>query len=289
MRKEEGKPPSTFELLLRSEDVEPQATWVRDRRNIVLLHGFLQDHTCWLTTAHLLRKRYGHSVLLLDWYNHGRSGSPVSPADLSPEALIAQLHQLLKRLEWVGPRQPRRLTLGGCSLGGAIAMLYVNQHTADVDRLVLVAPAGFDEPWHRLVLHLGRLVANALVRATEGSTRIRPSVLKQLVGHAHLVRTTPRYGNTRDWFDSTIARSKPTLLVCAAFDELHRADKWASCREGDKNFRLRILPVNHALLCHGLGCLRLDLDPDAWHSPSPGDSVPRDPPAACGVAPRSRL
>ncbi|KAG8459176.1 hypothetical protein KFE25_005687 [Diacronema lutheri] len=220
-------------------------------------------------TAHRLRRRYGHSVLLLDWLHHGRSGSPASASALSASALLAQLRASLEHVGWTGAdHADGRLTLAGCSLGGALAMLYTSAFDADVDRLVLVAPAGFDEPWHRLS-HAGRVAARALVRATAAvgaAPRARGTPLGRLVAHAHLISDTPRYGNARDWFDTAAARRKPTLLVCAAFDELHRADAWARCRADDRTFRLRTLAVNHALLCQHLDCLRLDLDAAAWHA-----------------------
>lgn len=266
--------PCSFSILLRAEDVPRRPSWVRDRRRVVLLHGWLQDSSSWLTTAHQLRRRYGHSVLLLDWLHHGRSETPADPSELHPDALVAQLRAALEHIGWTGDNHACRLTLAGCSLGGAIAMLYTNRFSADVDRLVLVAPAGFDEPWHRILMHFGRLSAGALVRASKAMgplPALRKSPLGRLLAHAHLISKTPRYGNTLDWFDTPVARQKPTLLVCAAFDELHRADAWAGCRAGDPSFRLRKLPLNHSLLCQHLACLGLELDPAAWHSHTPGE------------------
>mmetsp|Transcript_43763 Transcript_43763/g.108279 ORF Transcript_43763/g.108279 Transcript_43763/m.108279 type:complete len:176 (+) Transcript_43763:223-750(+) len=158
--------PYTFSLLLRAEDAVRRSTWVRDRRRVVLLHGWLQDHASWLSTAHHLRRQYGHSVLLLDWLHHGRSETPTDPAALSPDALVRQLRSTLEHICWAGPGQPSRLTIGGCSLGGAVAMMYTNLYPQDVDRLVLVAPAGFNEPWYRVITHAGRFSANALIRST---------------------------------------------------------------------------------------------------------------------------
>jgi pimeloyl-ACP methyl ester carboxylesterase len=254
--------PYTFSLVLRAEDAEPRASWVRDRRHVVLLHGWLQDHSCWLSSAHELRRRYGHSVLLLDWMHHGRSESPIDPTALGPDALVRQLRAELVRLGWAGADTVRKLTIGGCSLGGAVAMLYTTRYAAEVDRLVLIAPAGFDEPWPRFMLHVGRLGAGALRRAAAGAGG---ALWHRLLAHAHLIETTPRYGNDPNWFDTPIARTKPTLLVGARFDELHRASDWAACRQDDPSFRLRLLPVNHTLLCQHLHCLRLDRDPANWH------------------------
>ncbi|KAJ1627036.1 hypothetical protein T492DRAFT_877354 [Pavlovales sp. CCMP2436] len=113
-------------------------------------------------------------------------------------------------------------------------MMYTNLYPQDVDRLVLVAPAGFNEPWYRVITHAGRFSANALIRSTR-------SWLLRLLGHAHLISDTPRYGNLEAWFDTPTARLKPILLVTAAFDELHRADAHVRCREEDPLFRTRTI------------------------------------------------
>ncbi len=40
---------------------------------VVLLHGWLQSHTCWIDTAMHLCKNYGYSILLIDFVGHGKS------------------------------------------------------------------------------------------------------------------------------------------------------------------------------------------------------------------------
>jgi len=95
--------------------------------------------------------------------------------------------------------------------------------------------------------------------------------LLRLLGHAHLISDTPRYGNLEAWFDTPTARLKPILLVTAAFDELHRADAHVRCREEDPLFRTRTILVNHSLLCSHLAWLRLDRDPSAWHELNDAD------------------
>ena len=139
-----------FSVLLRASDTPPAPTWVtpRERRCCVFLHGFLQDHSSWLTTAHRVRARYGHDCLLLDWPAHGRSGVPADPQAVTASSLVRCLRKLLERAGWTG--RQRRVVFAACSMGGAIAMRYTTLYQEDVDRLVLVAPAGFDEPWYRM-------------------------------------------------------------------------------------------------------------------------------------------
>jgi pimeloyl-ACP methyl ester carboxylesterase len=248
------KTPGIFVMMLRAQDVHPNEGWVPSelRRCVVFLHGWLQSHTSWLATAHRVRERFGHDCLLLDWPAHGLSDVPPDPTSLTATSLVECLHELLERSCWVGQR---RITLAACSLGGAVAMRYTSLYPDDIDRLVLVAPAGFDEPWHR-VSRVGPVLSRLRKWAVlPGRARAFLSV----------IRNTPRYGNAQDWFDSEAARSKPTLLINATLDGLHRADNWSGCRADDATFRKRTLPLSHSLLCVLISQLRLDLDSYAWH------------------------
>jgi len=73
------------------------------RSRVVLLHGWLMSHACWLNTATQLRDRYGHDVLLLDFPGHGRS--PLLPefTDHHPLAFVARLRAVLRRVGWAPP------------------------------------------------------------------------------------------------------------------------------------------------------------------------------------------
>lgn len=280
-------------LLLPAAALRPRASWLRptDRRNVVLLHGWLQDHACWLPTAHALRARYGHDVLLLDWPGHGCSARPEDAEDMHVDALVSELRRILVRVGWAGGAAARRpLTIGGCSLGGAVSMKYVTAHPGEVERLVLVAPAGFDEPWHRVSVHAGRLTAAAITSATRRVRALRHVLPHGLRAHARLVSETPRYGNLVDWFASDVARRTPTLLVCATFDGLHHADAWAAPREGDPSFRLIRLPLTHPMLCAAIPWLRLEEDALAWHGGTERGALPASPrPGGGSTTPRARL
>ena len=150
--------------LLRATDVKPRATWVRpsQRRRVVFLHGWLQDHHSWRRTAQLVRRSYGHDCLLLDWPCHGLSETPVH-AVMGPELCLAALRATLERVGWAAGSVP--LTLAGCSYGGAMAMRYTSRWPDEVDRLVLVGTAGFDEALPTLVLRAGMAAARAVVAA----------------------------------------------------------------------------------------------------------------------------
>ena len=149
------------------------------RSRVVLLHGWLMSHACWLNTATQLRDRYGHDVLLLDFPGHGRS--PLLPefTDHHPEAFVDRLRAVLRRVGWApgdgaGRSDPDRrvfssraevtanpggegtsatsvpppLVLCGLSLGGVVSCLYADRHPGEVSRVVLVASPGLDEKWY---------------------------------------------------------------------------------------------------------------------------------------------
>ena len=148
--------------LLPAAHVKPRPTWVRpsQRRRVVFLHGWLQDHHSWLRTAQLVRRSYGHDCLLLDWPCHGLSETPVH-AVMGPELCLAALRATLERVGWADGSVP--LTLAGCSYGGAMAMRYTSCWPDEVDRLVLVGTAGFDEASPTLVLRFGMALSRALL------------------------------------------------------------------------------------------------------------------------------
>ena len=152
-------------LLLHGADVQPLRPARRSSR-VVLLHGWMQHHACWLPTAMALRDLYGHSVLLLDFYSHGLSVSP-SAAQASPAGWTELLEERLAAIGWDhGPR----IVLGGCSLGAAISMRYVAAHPHRVNRLVLVAPAGLPEPFF-MPCHPVGAIARGIVSMLPDSAR----------------------------------------------------------------------------------------------------------------------
>ena len=69
------------------------------RSRVVLLHGWLMSHACWLNTATQLRDRYGHDVLLLDFPGHGRS--PLLP-EFTDHHPLAFAHNLRGAAAHVG-------------------------------------------------------------------------------------------------------------------------------------------------------------------------------------------
>ncbi len=298
----EGEP-TLFTLLLRASDTRARDTWVAEprRRRIVLLHGWLQDHSCWLTTAHRLRARYGHDCLLLDWLSHGRSDAPSSSDRLNAAELLLQLRRAIERAGWADGAAGRPLTLAGCSLGGAIAMRYASTYEGEVDRIVLVAPAGFDEPFWRLSRVAQQAASVLTAIGSRMPIRDAPPIARVLMRHAHLIRETPRYGNDLDWFNSAAGRRVRVLLVSASWDEVHTAHRWAHERlnaqagasarassgalgadagaesqsgaEMAAPLKLVRYRLTHPLLCMYIDQLHLDDDAGAWHEVDVDDDL----------------
>lgn len=132
--------PSSFYLHFRGEEVTATHP-VENPTKIVLLHGFMQSHTCWLTTAYRLHRRYGHSVVLIDFFGHGRSPHLKNYKDCTAKTLVQQVRGILQRIQW--DREP--VCFAGLSLGGAIAQQYLLTYPNNVDRILLLASAGLSE------------------------------------------------------------------------------------------------------------------------------------------------
>jgi len=105
---------------------------------LVCIHG-------WTTASYVweqLREEFvnlGYLVLTYDLYGRNFSDRPPNVAHTA-DLYSGQLTELLDQL---GLSQ-RRLNIVGYSMGGAIAAHFVNRRIADVDRLLLIAPAGME-------------------------------------------------------------------------------------------------------------------------------------------------
>lgn len=108
---------------------------------VLLVHGILSSIYTWRDLLPLLTRQ--HEVVALDLPGFGASDQP---ADLSGEVYPTVLLRLMERLAIP------RAAIVGHSLGGAAASVLAAQHPERVERLVLIAPAGFNfaveqQPW----------------------------------------------------------------------------------------------------------------------------------------------
>lgn len=109
-------------------------------RTVVLIHGLATPSFIWDYNYDALVNA-GFRVLRYDHYGRGFSDRPDVVYDR--ELYDQQLLELLQKLEIKPP-----VHIIGLSMGGAVATIFADRHPDIVDKLGLIAPAGFpiDEP-----------------------------------------------------------------------------------------------------------------------------------------------
>lgn len=293
-------PPCHFELL----SAPSRGGGARAKRHkVVLLHGWMQEHGSWLPTARALAARGTHDVLLLDFYNHGRSPPLLPPHVLCKDTLVAQVRSVVRRVGW----EEERLCIGGCSLGGAVACNYALRFPAHVAALVLVAAAGLNEPWWSGVYLLGwfqnlltlltsllALLAAPLLclltgeceeeagcvrgRSVEGLRRSKARqkggsgvVVKGLgavwwaASHMRLIWDTPQFGVPSDMPLRLKELNIQLALAWGSLDPLHtpQLERWGAGRAVPHV----TLPLDHATFCTHFHTLNLDQRASWWTPP----------------------
>ena len=277
-----------FWILLHGSDA-PRARTSLPRpkpTRVVLLHGWLQTHTCWLPVATALRDRYGHDVLLLDFYGHGLTGVPSAEA-MSLEGFTALVASRIAAIGW---DEGEPLSLAGCSLGAATAARYAASRPERVARLTLVTPPGLPEPWY-MPCHPVRELAKAICSVASDDLR--------LIDLLRVIRTTPGYGVPVARLLALVERGALRLTVYVAQrDVVHSPHEafWraaeARCNAGgygaaassgdatpreparcspraeDMRMRVVFLPgATHWGVCHRLDKLGLEAEEALWHAP----------------------
>jgi pimeloyl-ACP methyl ester carboxylesterase len=141
---------------------------------VVLIHGLASDWSTWDRALPPLAERGVH-VIALDLPGHGESDKPVGPYLLDDFA--RWLHEFFQALG-LGPA-----TVGGHSLGGAIAVHFGYHYPQHVARLVLVSSGGLGREVHPLL----RLAA------VPGAERLAGPLLgpkaRRVLGNPRLHRT----------------------------------------------------------------------------------------------------
>jgi pimeloyl-ACP methyl ester carboxylesterase len=99
---------------------------------ILLLHGFLGESDCWLPLMQALPTDF--CSISLDLLGFGDSSKPPIRYDIAQE--VAFVRQFVTKLGLT------HMTIVGHSFGGWVAAAYAIAYPAQVDRLILVAPAG---------------------------------------------------------------------------------------------------------------------------------------------------
>lgn len=114
---------------------------------LVCIHGWSTASYVWEPLRPMLQQE-GYRVLTYDLFGRGFSDRPAH--DNTAEFFCSQLNELLDRLSLNG--QP--LSIVGYSMGGAIAARFVSRRLEQIERLLLIAPAGMSvrAPWLRRIL-----------------------------------------------------------------------------------------------------------------------------------------
>ena len=107
----------------------------RSEQVLVLIHGLGTTGKCWIKNIPELAKKY--RVIAVDLAGYGKSDKGFYPYSLPFHAQV--ITEVLDALKI------RKATFVGHSMGGQIAMVASLLHPEHVDRLVLIAPAGFEK------------------------------------------------------------------------------------------------------------------------------------------------
>lgn len=196
-----------------------------DAPRLVLLHGFLLDHTMWLRVASTLAPTF--HVVLPDLRGHGRSD-----ATTTADSIATYAEDLRDVISTVSPASP--VVLGGHSMGGIVAMEFVRRHPERVSRLILCGarPNGETEAgrhrWEALIAvarREGPAAATALMESlvfADGCDsamrsiwfqRMRQNSLAGLIAGARALQDRP------DQWEALKAIRAPTLLLFGAEDQ----------------------------------------------------------------------
>lgn len=111
-----------------------------DRPLLICIHGWSTASYVWKELRPKFQAK-GYRVLTYDLY--GRGYSERRAGKQSAEFFTQQLSELLERLEL----DQVKLNVVGYSMGGAIAARFVSERLDQVDRLLLIAPAGMYVQW----------------------------------------------------------------------------------------------------------------------------------------------
>lgn len=147
---------------------------------LVILHGLFGFSDNWQTHAKKLSSYY--RVILVDLRNHGHS--PWSD-DFSYQLMVDDVKELIEDLGI------RKMHLIGHSMGGKVAMLFAQQHTAILDKLIVVDIGMKAYPMHHQHILAGmhaidlktitaRSQAEAILKTHIESDGVRQFLLKNL-------------------------------------------------------------------------------------------------------------
>ena len=239
MKAKYGAPPSQFVELGGGLTVHLRDEGPRDAPVIVLLHGSNDDLHTWDAWADALKGQY--RVVRFDQIGHGLTG-PNPADDYSLTTFETTINQVADRLGI------RKFTLGGNSMGGAIAASYAMNHPERLNGLVLVdaggAPKSNPTPGN-LGFKLAALPGiNQLMRWITPRSLVEKSLRQSVTNQVFITDATvdrywemlrypgnrqatiARFGAARETFDpARLAQLRmPVLVMWGEEDKLINAD-----------------------------------------------------------------
>jgi pimeloyl-ACP methyl ester carboxylesterase len=195
---------------------------------ILLLHGFLGESDCWLPLMQALPADF--CSISLDLLGFGDSSKPPIRYDIAQE--VAFVRQFVTKLGLT------QITIVGHSFGGWVAAAYAIAYPAQVDRLVLVAPAGIRDDafcdrynhlrpllWPSPIIDLGLAVLRPFARLFNRQAdfdtirQFRRELQRQPAAKSFLVdrlRPEDAIDTVEDQIHQIIA---PTIVVAGAEDD----------------------------------------------------------------------
>lgn len=109
----------------------------------VCIHGLNGSRLLFSDLIRVVEVHYSHQIplLVIDLFGHGLSACPNRPYTLS--LFVDQLESLLTYLQLSSNTSSKKINIIGFSLGGAIAVGFAAKHPDLIEKLCLIAPAGF--------------------------------------------------------------------------------------------------------------------------------------------------
>lgn len=236
-----GKPTMTDEIRAKSGkksirlSVGSTAYELREGEGvpIVLVNGFSMPSVIWQNTFQALNDA-GHTVLRYDLYGRGFSDRPNAKYDA--DLYVTQLKDLTDK---IFPKQ--KIILCGLSMGGAISISFADKYPKKIEKLILIAPAGFpmETPAAAKIAkapligdYIGRVGARRALEKSMAnivSTAIPPAIASEALqqteyaGYADAIVSTLRHMNLTG-LEETYTRvgrtSLPVLLIWGKKDKV---------------------------------------------------------------------
>jgi pimeloyl-ACP methyl ester carboxylesterase len=200
---------------------------------VVLVNGFSMPSVVWDNTFNTL-KRSGVTVLRFDLFGRGFSDRPNTK--YNADLFVGQVKELTEKIL---PGQ--KFVICGLSMGGAISVYFTDKYPDKIEKLILIAPAGFpmETPAVASLVkapllgdYLGRLFARRSLEkgmADNFTTPVPPQMAAQSLqqteyaGYADAIVSTLRNMNMtkmEDVYARVGAKKIPTLLIWGKKDKV---------------------------------------------------------------------